>query len=232
MRRAWALLLLWAEPAAGVSTRAVAPDPCAGAADVQGCHYEQALAMLDYVQSQGAEQVKEGVQDGALESVAAPVQAATSNLDCQIPSNEAECSRRRQALALFLALQALEGQPLVPKTLDSSIAILEENYNAVEHKGVEAFRENQLAAAINDKRKPASLAKRATQAVKALDRIQWPSESSVPYALETLRKLAAADATFGSKNSEGPVMSLLSWLSASMHRWMTWRPVGTARVAQ
>lgn len=228
MWRAWALFLLWAEPAAGASTRAVPPDPCAGAPDLQGCHYEQALAVLDYVQSQGAEQVKERAQDGALVQ---PVQAATSNLDCQIPSNEAECSRRRQALALFLALQALEGQPLVPKNLDSIIAMLEENYNAVEHKGVEAFRENQLAAAINDKRKPASLAKRATQAVKALDRIQWPSESSVPYAVEALRKLAAADATFGSKNSEGPVMSLLSWLSASMHRWMPWRSVGTARAA-
>jgi len=228
MRSACALLLLWAELAAGASTRVVLADPCAGAPNLEGCHYEQALAVLDHVQSQGAEQVKESVQDGAY---AAPVQAAIGKSDCPFLSNEAECLRRRQALALFLALQALEGQPLVPKNLDSIIAILEENYNAVEHKGVEAFRENQLAAAINDKRKPASLAKRAMQAVKALDRIQWPSESSVPSALEALRKLATADATSGGKNSESFGMSLMSWLSASMHRWMDWRPAGTARAA-
>mmetsp|Transcript_55003 Transcript_55003/g.106177 ORF Transcript_55003/g.106177 Transcript_55003/m.106177 type:complete len:233 (+) Transcript_55003:94-792(+) len=231
MRRAWALLVLWADPVTGTSKRVALPDPCAGAPNLEGCHYDQALAVLDHMQSQAAGQVKESVQEGAQGNVAASMQAATVNLDCSFPPNEAECSRRRQALALFLALQALEGQPLIPKSLDSTIAILEENYNAVEYNGVEVFRENQLSVAINDKRKPASLAKRVTQAVKALERIQWPSESSVPSAVEALRKLAAGDATSGGKNSKSLVMSLLSWLSDSMHRWMTWRPVGAEHPA-
>lgn len=219
-------------------------DPCAGSAEIERCHYESALAQLTQMEAAMVRQtaalaavlppqqpdrgaalpVSPGASRGHAavhwppllreEDVQPDRGAFGPEGACPIYFSPKECMQRRQVLALLLALQALEGQPPMPPSLDGAAAALEEAVALLEGSSVRDFRRTQLASAINARRPPASAAERAARALKALERVRWPSEGPVPTTLLALRKIAD-----GSDGAASPG-SFLGGLRAVVGHWL------------
>lgn len=168
-------------PAAHAQAKA---DPCKKASDVEKCHYEQAVALL------------ENLQANPTTLAAAPTAVSSTPAPQTVTQSAAAVSNGgTQAAALKLALEALEGRGAPPPQLDSVTQQLEDALENVEPGALSSFRSTHLAAAFNAVGEPPTLAQKAAAAQQALGGVVFPADSGVPVALDALRSVAGPMAT-------------------------------------
>lgn len=227
--------LFWRSSAPAPTSKPIAPakvkaDPCKGASDLERCHYEQGLALLENLQDPVAAQPPQA-------AAAAPEAAATTVLPAAVataaaqPLKKQPSSASSQAAALKLALEALEGEhggvSPPPPQLDALTGQLEDALETVEPGALSAFRQTHLAAAFNAVGPAPTRAQRALTALQALKDTSWPTDSGVPVALDALRSMTEeglAPKVHGHSSLFAQVGSAISTFRGSMsagfsHLW-------------
>lgn len=243
-------------PASDVVSSGV--DPCASAANLADCHYDQALALLAHLgpsaitrlenfsdapntttsealPQQGGSGTDQVVNDtfalnqsiglvpvsnssiGAGVSLlttahafaTAPAEIATasfpmgsvkptSDVDFNVTADDTPEARVK---ALEKALDILEGQ--TQTELDAATSQLEVSLESIQTGALLEFRARHLAKAINAKGPPSTPARRAGQALEALNAAKWSVEGSVAATMRDLKGTASSESPRDSSFIQG-----------------------------
>lgn len=110
--------------------------------------------------------------------------------------------KEERAVALVLALGALEGEELPAHTLEKATIQLEDELDKLQPGALATFRARRLAEAMNHHGPPKPADKRASKALAALDQVSWSSGSVVAHVIQDLQ----------SKEERKP-FSLFQWVT-------------------
>lgn len=188
-------------------------DPCASAAEPEKCHYNQAVNLLAHMTnvpsaskvpltSSLSERIGMVMPETvstlapAMDSKAIPgsigflktTQApATKDTGKQHQDQLDPAVKEEQSVALLMALGALEGEELPAQSLEKATVQLEDELNKMQPGALAAFRARRLAEAMNHHGPPRLAEKRASEALAALEQVQWSRNSAVPDVIRDLQ---------------------------------------------
>lgn len=95
--------------------------------------------------------------------------------------------KEEQSVALILALGALEGEELPAHSLERATIQLEDELDKLQPGALTSFRARRLAEAMNHHGPPKPADKRASEALAALEQVNWSSSSVVTNVIRDLQ---------------------------------------------
>jgi len=197
---------LWA------STTKAPADPCASAVEPEKCHYNQAITLLASMTSAPSASkvpLTAPVLPKAAATLPVVVAQATPRASSVLRTTAAVKSettaaansgkghedradlatKDKQSVAILMALGTLEGEDLPADSLESATMQLEDALDQLEPGALAAFRARRLAEAMNHHGPPKAAETRATEALVALQQVNWLPESAVAGAVRDLQSI-------------------------------------------